>query len=453
MPITPRSSNNNSIIINLTTTIRALCGCYQAPRCLLPNTSIHCSTQRTPSHFVFGSRELHAAPITMGKKKAKGDYNDFLDGEKLRDNAAVRTSLNPTSTTPSLQKPISPPPNRDNAQLDAQHRDLAASTSGTAPGSGPRKTPAKPKSSAGKGKGNAGVPKKPPLTHFLCLPLVNASSRPTLDAGLAKLKAELRRSGIVPEKAVRPVGTLHLTLGVMSLDDAALERVGLYLRSLDVGSVMQGLQDGGGGAGSSYRALEVDLKGLVPMQQPHKTSILYAEPVDAGGTGTKTETGESSRLYAFAKMLKQRFEQEGFVVEEERKLRLHATVVNTVYAKPKAGARRGRGRGRGRGKQTQDVESSTAPPEPEMVETRNPAPDSNTVDSQVGDRSEGHGPNAKSWMRFDATSLIRNYGDFTWADGVRIDRVQVCKMGAEKILDKRGDVVDEKYEVVFERLI
>jgi hypothetical protein len=35
----------------------------------------------------------HATHFTMGKKTSKGEYNDFLDGEKLRDNGQVRTSL------------------------------------------------------------------------------------------------------------------------------------------------------------------------------------------------------------------------------------------------------------------------------------------------------------------------------------------------------------------------
>ena len=47
----------------------------------------------------------------------------------------------------------------------------------------------------GRGKGskkkNAGVPKKPPLTHFLCIPLVTPSSRPQLESSIEKFKRDL----------------------------------------------------------------------------------------------------------------------------------------------------------------------------------------------------------------------------------------------------------------------
>jgi activating signal cointegrator complex subunit 1 len=58
-------------------------------------------------------------------------------------------------------------------------------------------------------------------------------------------------------------------------------------------------------------------------------------------------------------------------------------------------------------------------------------------------------------MRFDARALIDSYKAFTWAKDVRIDRVQICKMGAKKVWsggkDGEGEVVDEKYEVVCEK--
>jgi len=44
----------------------------------------------------------------MGKKKSKGEYNDFLDGEKLRDNTEIRTTLQGFASrdipSPSVQK-------------------------------------------------------------------------------------------------------------------------------------------------------------------------------------------------------------------------------------------------------------------------------------------------------------------------------------------------------------
>lgn len=257
------------------------------------------------------------------------------------------------------------------------------------------------------------------------------------------------------EKAIRPVGTLHLTLGVMSLDDDALSKAGECLSSLELPTIlargMKGREDVEGECGKGYGGgLVIDLKGLVPMQSKQRTSILYAEPVDAGSAEGKTE-----QLYAFASSLKSRFEDEGFMVKEDRKLRLHATIINTVYAKPKGGggARKGKKSSQApdvekRGaepveRETKDAEAepSTAPPEP------------STSEPHVPDHSEVHNPNSKSWMRFDATELVEQYKDFTWIERFRIDRVQICKMGAKKMLDEQGEVVDEKYEVVFEKRV
>ncbi|KAH7075358.1 AKAP7 2'5' RNA ligase-like domain-containing protein [Paraphoma chrysanthemicola] len=355
----------------------------------------------------------------MGKKKQTGDYNDFVDGEKLRDNAEVRTSLHPSTT----RQEISPPP--------ARH--------------GPR---------GGKRHGRGG-PKKPPLTHFLCLPLVTDSSRPHLEGGLEKLKSDLERSSPVPTKAIRPVGTLHLTLGVMSLDEQSLEAAKQDLQDLNLHNLLRDIstqaiaekaaEDGtisenlNAAAMPDTDGLTVSLEGLVPMQEATKTSILYASPQDATG-----------RLMPFAQALRKRFVEGGWVVDEGRDLRLHATIINTIYAKSGS-----RGRG-GQGK----IASNTIRGREDRPHTQRPstedtaANDSDKDDTKI-DTAAGHGPNAQSWLRFDARDLIEEYKDFTWADNVRIDRVQICKMGAKKVwsggAQGEGDVLDERYEVVCEK--
>jgi activating signal cointegrator complex subunit 1 len=55
-------------------------------------------------------------------------------------------------------------------------------------------------------------------------------------------------------------------------------------------------------------------------------------------------------------------------------------------------------------------------------------------------------------MRFDASRLIERYRDFVWAQDVRVDKVQICKMGAKKIWSGE-EVVDERYEVVYSKAI
>ncbi|KAL4909072.1 hypothetical protein BDW74DRAFT_165722 [Aspergillus multicolor] len=100
--------------------------------------------------------------------------------------------------------------------------------------------------------------KRPPLTHFLCLPLVNSISLPQLESSLAIFKAsipsitpstpdqgqqdEQRQSHrpLIPNDAIRPVGTLHLTLGVMSLPTPErLDEALRFFHSLDLIALMR----------------------------------------------------------------------------------------------------------------------------------------------------------------------------------------------------------------------
>ncbi|KAF2741756.1 hypothetical protein M011DRAFT_413921 [Sporormia fimetaria CBS 119925] len=298
--------------------------------------------------------------------------------------------------------------------------------------------------------------KKPQLTHFLCLPLVTETTRPQLQTGLERLGKEVEESGVVPRKAVRPVGTLHLTLGVMSLDGMGVEGVGEMVENLDVSALFEeettttephtGVTQPAAAAEVGKTGIEpepqadqepqphpltISLRSLTPMQAPHKTSILYAEPVDPSG-----------RLPGFANRLRSYFEERGVVVKEGRALRLHATVLNTIYAKPKnRGGKKGTGGGwKGKGKGKERVRPKGDVMSAEMGE-----------EASAPERAEGHGVNAKSWRNFDARELIERYRDFVWAEEVVIDRIQVCKMGAKKLVNESGEVVDEEYEVVFEK--
>lgn len=365
----------------------------------------------------------------MGKKKSRSDYNDFLDGEKLRDNTEIRTLL----------------------QGSATQDFSSASTSQYARGS--KKN----------GKGGA---KKPLLTHFLCLPLVTDASRPQLQEGLDQFKKDLASDSPVPTKAVRPVGTLHLTLGVMSLDAKELEKAKQYLEDLDVHNLLRDIshrriaekaaEDGIIGenlvpaAMPDTDALTIDLEALVPMQAPNKTSILYAEPRDP-----------SQRLPLFASALREKFTEAGLLVADTRPLKLHATIMNTIYAKPK--------RGRGRSKPSKfkqglkHIEHKVSPHHRQDGDAHHDQDDDEDAASTVGsvdadqDQApptigEGHGPDGKSWMRFDATNLIDKYKGFVWARHVRIDRVCICEMGAKKIWsgshEGDGEILDEQYKAV-----
>lgn len=174
------------------------------------------------------------------------------------------------------------------------------------------------------GRGKPPAQKKPPLTHFLCLPLVTRDSKPQLQASSEKFRdivttkneqtasqveeagdddnstSETITSSVHP-KAIRPVGALHCTLGVMSLDQNKLEEAKELLRNLDISLMLQHVASqkheqaiatdaaaseplvNSTNSPPSTTPLRIDLRGLVSMHAPQKTSILYSAPVDQTG--------------------------------------------------------------------------------------------------------------------------------------------------------------------------
>ena len=145
--------------------------------------------------------------------------------------------------------------------------------------------------------------RKPRPTHFLSLPLTSPSVGPSL----ATLAASIPH---VPAGAWRPANTLHLTLGVLTLTPATLAAATRLLSTVDVSAL----------------PLPISLAGLATLSSPRRATVLYAVPRDTTG-----------QLQEFAECVRRVFEDAGLVVHEDRPLRLHATVANTVYC-------RGRGR-------------------------------------------------------------------------------------------------------------
>ncbi|KAK4507146.1 hypothetical protein PRZ48_000880 [Zasmidium cellare] len=212
-----------------------------------------------------------------------------------------------------------------------------------------------------------------------------------------------------PRTAIRPVGALHCTLGVMSLTKDQLSQATSFLENLDVRSLLSGtVRDSAttseqGTTDTSSARLVVDLKGLESMHAPEKTSILYSGPFD-----------KSERLYPFCLAVQQLFQDKGFLVEDDRKLKLHATIVNTIYAKGKKLP------GRRASNQAQQNDSD----------------------------AQGHGPNANAPLKLDARALLDEYQDFAWAENVTLNRLAICEMGAKKITDDEGKVIAEQYTEV-----
>lgn len=242
------------------------------------------------------------------------------------------------------------------------------------------------------------------------------------------LSPEVRVQGralLMMIQAVRPVGSLHCTLGVMSLDQNQLSQVTAFLEALDVQSLLSAVvretratqqQD------ACSQPLVVNLKGLESMHAPEKTSILYSPPFDKSG-----------RLYPFCLAVQQLFKDHGFLVEDDRKLKLHATIVNTIYAKGKRLPTKRSGNA-----------SATKPP-PSASGTAHSVANANEVARQDDSSSQGHGPVASAPLKLDARPLLDKYQDFVWAENVTLDRLAICGMGAKKLTDNDGKVIAEQY--------
>ncbi len=371
--------------------------------------------------------------------------------------------------------------------------------------------------------------KKPPLTHFLCLPLLTPTSTPQLQASLAHLKSVIealqpateganvtagaqtrppRSRPLVPPAAFRPLGTLHLTLGVMSLKEPARLRGALQLlEDLDLEALLSGVSVGksspenmvvgesplpplgrGRATEKSPDRLEEEssisqnMMGLAartidtpaaqategeatttttlktlckpispppisnpssepplpnssppapltislhtlspfPAQNPTHATVLHTAPDDP-----------TQRLQPFCHSLLTPFQTAGYILPDppERELTLHATLINTVYAKKK----RRDGEGKRAGKVTFDA-----------------TPIMRVFNEGGGGELSSSPP--RTGIGSHADNI--NNGAFTFASAIAINRVQICEMGAKK-LDPECDLqgLGERYVVVAEKRI
>ena len=118
--------------------------------------------------------------------------------------------------------------------------------------------------------------------------------------------------------------------------------------------------------------LSITLRGLATMHAPEKTSILYSSPVD-----------EDQRIQMFCQRLKDAFSEAEMLVKDTRPLLLHATVVNTIYV------------------------------------------------PGIKGKGSGHGRN-RAKLTLDAREILDDYEEFEWMKDVRVEKVAICRMGAQK---------------------
>lgn len=251
---------------------------------------------------------------------------------------------------------------------------------------------------------------------------------------------------IIPAQAHRAPGTLHLTLGTMVLKTPEEFRRALeVLREIDYKGLLRDVRAHAGGVSkveepppqdfedaqenkaaatvmdageevagslrtlarpvsppasaladvSGKGGLKVDLRGLGTFPSPKKARVFYAAPQD-----------EAGRLQLFAEAIQRHFIETGVVRKEGRPLTLHATVANLKYVKTgKQWGRGGKARGvAGGGREGREIDAR------QVIEAFGEnGSQAHALDPEAGDGKE-----------------------FTWAAGIDIDRVRICKMGAVK---------------------
>jgi activating signal cointegrator complex subunit 1 len=303
--------------------------------------------------------------------------------------------------------------------------------------------------------------KKPPLTHFLCLPLGTPSSKPQLEASIETFRKnvspnqqpELQTEQTpnlathIHPKAIRPVEVLHLTLGVMSLDEEKLQKAIDLLANLNINHLLSNADAAAASqipdqspmnstststtesvkpAPPPGQPITIDLKGLASMHTPNNTSILYVPPSDP-----------TQRLYPFCLALQKIFQTEGFLLPDNRDLKLHATIVNTIYAK-------GRKKRPAPPPKEETRPYATSPSHPPYDPSGEPSK-AEDREEKNGYRSQPHLPHSNFPLKFDASALLEEYKDFVWAEDVVLDRIAICEMGAKVLDPKNGEVVGEEY--------
>ncbi|KAI4764893.1 hypothetical protein E4T52_11910 [Aureobasidium sp. EXF-3400] len=163
--------------------------------------------------------------------------------------------------------------------------------------------------------------------------------------------------------------------------------------------------------------LTLSLESLEAMQSPTKTSILYIRPHDP-----------TNRLQPLCQALRKTFMDAGLLVPDTRPLKLHATIVNTIYIKGRKKNRKPKSEAtKEKGEETQATEIN-------LPSSKN-TPKDKDVGIQANTPDSGHGPS------------------YVWASDIPISKIAICEMGVKKQLSSTGEVVGEAYKEVATRAI
>ncbi|KIW20888.1 hypothetical protein PV08_01467 [Exophiala spinifera] len=160
---------------------------------------------------------------------------------------------------------------------------------------------------------------------------------------------------------------------------------------------------------SPTRSLTVTLHGLGTFPRPSSSRVFFAHAHDHTG-----------RLLPFGNAVRRRF-QDARLVTETRPLVLHATVANLIYVKARPKERGGRGRGRGEAMTVDARDILRFFNDGKAVEDRSAASAFFAEGSPDGDQDN----------LLPASSPPELASSYIWARDILVDRIRICKMGAE----------------------
>ncbi|KII90527.1 hypothetical protein PLICRDRAFT_536428 [Plicaturopsis crispa FD-325 SS-3] len=176
--------------------------------------------------------------------------------------------------------------------------------------------------------------KKPFLTHFIALPIGHhAPLRERISSFMSALQAADPKIEGLHESIIIAPRRLHFTLGVMSLAASSKSTASSSAESQPASTL-----DAAISLLQALRPRIIDLLAASPLRVTlDRMSIM---PPDRSGAhvlwlAPNEDNEETRRLRAVAELIQREFMRAGLAVDERRPLKLHCTIVNTIYRKPK----------------------------------------------------------------------------------------------------------------------
>lgn len=192
----------------------------------------------------------------------------------------------------------------------------------------------------------------PRLTHFIALPIGH-------HVGLRDLMGRFTRSLLndtnppiwgLDESVLVPPRRLHFTLGVMSLastpSSGGSGTASLANHPRTVDDAIQFLENlkprlddllrvsvSSAAAQPQKMRVTLDSMDVMKLEKEGGAHVLWVGPKD--GNSRNITNGETDQLRRVCDFIHTSFKEAGFLVEEGRPLKLHCTIINTVYRKPK----------------------------------------------------------------------------------------------------------------------